>query len=110
MKRSSKYLALLSTAALAIAPVFAQEEGESAEEADERTLQTVVVRGAFIPEPQRETSQVASFLSEEDLIRQGDANAALALARVSGLSVVSDKFAFVRDLFLSYILGGAAVQ
>ncbi|MFN3214694.1 MAG: TonB-dependent receptor domain-containing protein [Henriciella sp.] len=138
MKRLSLYSTLLSTAALAVAPAFAQEDTEPAEEADERTLQTVVVRGAFIPEPQRETSQVASFLSEEDLIRQGDANAALALARVSGLSVVSDKFAFVRglgdryssallngsplpspeplrrtvplDLFPSNILGGAAVQ
>lgn len=149
MKRSLTNTLLLSTAlTLAIAPaVSAQEQTEdpTTETADtvetvqdERTLQTVVVRGAFIPEPQRETSQVASFLSEEDLIRQGDANAALALTRVSGLSVVSDKFAFVRglgdryssallngsplpspeplrrtvplDLFPSNILGGAAVQ
>ena len=148
MKRSITNTLLLSTAlTLAAAPVFAQEQAEDqATEAtdtvettqDERTLQTVVVRGAFIPEPQRQTSQVASFLSEEDLIRQGDANAALALTRVSGLSVVSDKFAFVRglgdryssallngsplpspeplrrtvplDLFPSNILSGAAVQ
>ncbi|MEM7328920.1 MAG: TonB-dependent receptor [Pseudomonadota bacterium] len=149
MKRSLSNMLLFSTAlALAAAPAtFAQEQSEDqTTEAsdpiepaqDERTLQTVVVRGAFIPEPQRETSQVASFLSEEDLIRQGDANAALALTRVSGLSVVSDKFAFVRglgdryssallngsplpspeplrrtvplDLFPSNILGGAAVQ
>lgn len=137
MKRSTKYLTLLTTAALALAPAFAQEEVETTEE-DDRTLQTVVVRGAFIPEPQRETSQVASFLSEEDLVRQGDATAALALTRVSGLSVVSDKFAFVRglgdryssallngsplpspeplrrtvplDLFPSNVLSGAAVQ
>ena len=98
MRRSSRYITLLSTAALAIVPAIAQEETEPTESVEERTLQTVVVRGAFIPAPQRETSQVASFLSEEDLIRQGDANAALALTRVSGLSVVSDKFAFVRGL------------
>jgi len=149
MKRPLTKTLLLSTAlTLALAPaVSAQEQTEdtTTETTDtveavqeERTLQTVVVRGAFIPEPQRETSQVASFLSEEDLIRQGDANAALALTRVSGLSVVSDKFAFVRglgdryssallngsplpspeplrrtvplDLFPSNILGGAAVQ
>ncbi len=137
MKRSTKYLMLLSTAALACSPAFAQEEEVDTVEED-RTLQTVVVRGAFIPEPQRETSQVASFLSEEDLTRQGDANAALALSRVSGLSVVSGKFAYVRglgdryssallngsplpspeplrrtvplDLFPSNILSGAAVQ
>ncbi|MEP1144042.1 MAG: TonB-dependent receptor [Henriciella sp.] len=150
MKRSITNSLLLSTAlTLATVPaVYAQEQAEDqaaetaaqpeAAPAEERTLQTVVVRGAFIPEPQRQTSQVASFLSEEDLIRQGDANAALALTRVSGLSVVSDKFAFVRglgdryssallngsplpspeplrrtvplDLFPSNILGGAAVQ
>lgn len=138
MTRSPKHLMLFTSAlTLALAPAFAQDETAPAEEED-RTLQTVVVRGAFIPEPQRETSQVASFLSQEDLIRQGDANAALALTRVSGLSVVSDKFAFVRglgdryssallngsplpspeplrrtvplDLFPSNILGGAAVQ
>ncbi len=138
MKRSPKHILLLTSAiAIATLPAFGQEDPAPAEEED-RTLQTVVVRGAFIPEPQRQTSQVASFLSEEDLIRQGDANAALALTRVSGLSVVSDKFAFVRglgdryssallngsplpspeplrrtvplDLFPSNILGGAAVQ
>lgn len=138
MKRSHKHILLLTSAiAIATLPAFGQEDPAPAEEED-RTLQTVVVRGAFIPEPQRQTSQVASFLSEEDLIRQGDANAALALTRVSGLSVVSDKFAFVRglgdryssallngsplpspeplrrtvplDLFPSNILGGAAVQ
>ncbi|MEL7539902.1 MAG: hypothetical protein AAGJ51_03280, partial [Pseudomonadota bacterium] len=85
MKRSLTNSLLLSTAlTLAVAPaVFAQEQTEDTTTEttetvetvqDERTLQTVVVRGAFIPEPQRETSQVASFLSEEDLIRQGDAN------------------------------------
>lgn len=103
-----------------------------------RTLETVVVRGQFIPEPQQNTSQVASFLTSEDLLRQGDANAALALTRLSGLSVVSGKFAYVRglgdryssallngsplpspeplrrtvplDLFPSSVLGGTAVQ
>ena len=105
---------------------------------EERTLQAVVVRGEFIPEPQRQTSQVATFLSSEDLARTGDDNAALALTRLSGLSVVSGKFAYVRglgdryssarlngsplpspeplrrtvplDLFPSNILDGAAVQ
>lgn len=142
MKRPSKFSLLLSTAlAVAVTPAAtAQEEPEqpAAEPADERTLQTVVVRGAFIPEPQRQTSQVASFLSAEDLTRQGDANAALALTRLSGLSVVDGQFAYVRglgdrysvallngsplpspeplrrtvplDLFPSSMLDGAAVQ
>ncbi|NQY98369.1 MAG: TonB-dependent receptor plug domain-containing protein, partial [Henriciella sp.] len=144
MIRPPKHSLLLSTAlAVAVAPVaVAQEEPTDTTietpETDERTLQTVVVRGAFIPEPQRQTSQVASFLSAEDLTRQGDANAALALTRLSGLSVVDGQFAYVRglgdrysvallngsplpspeplrrtvplDLFPSSMLDGAAVQ
>ncbi len=98
----------------------------------------IVVLGRNIPEPQRATSQVSTFLSEEDLSRTGDDNAALALTRLSGLSVVGGKFAYVRglgdryssarlngsplpspeplrrtvplDLFPSNILGGATVQ
>ena len=76
-----RYKWLLSTAiALALVPLAVAQETGSANDApeDSRTLQTVVVRGQFIPEPQRETSQVATFLSTEDLTRQGDSNAALA--------------------------------
>ncbi|WP_439620993.1 TonB-dependent receptor domain-containing protein [Hyphomonas sp.] len=138
---SVRYKWLLSTAIiLALSPVAAAQEATPPAEApeDSRTLQTVVVRGQFIPEPQRETSQVATFLSTEDLARQGDSNAALALTRLSGLSIVSGRFAFVRglgdryssallngsplpspeplrrtvplDLFPSSVLAGAAVQ
>ncbi|MEO0551121.1 MAG: TonB-dependent receptor [Pseudomonadota bacterium] len=137
MKRSPKHSLLLSTALfVAFTPAaFGQEEPT---ESEERTLETVVVRGEFIPEPQRQTSQVASFLTTEDLTRQGDANAALALTRLSGLSVVDGQFAYVRglgdrysvallngsplpspeplrrtvplDLFPSSMLDGAAVQ
>ncbi len=102
---------LLSTglALVSLAPAFAQE---APPEEDDRTLETVVVRGQFIPEPQRETSQVASFLSSQDLARQGDANAALALSRLSGLSVVDGKFAYVRglgDRYSAALLNGSAL-
>ena len=98
----------------------------------------IVVRGRNIPDAQRSTSQVASFLAKEDLARTGDANAALALTRLSGLSVIGGRFAYVRglgdrysaarlngsplpspeplrrtvplDLFPSNVLEGAAVQ
>ncbi len=87
------------------APISVEDEDDEA-----RSLDTVVVRGEFIPAPQRETSQVASFLSSADLERQGDANAALALTRLSGLSVVNEKFAFVRglgDRYSSALLNGS---
>ncbi len=116
MIRPTNSSLLLTTAlALAVVPAVAaqdapEEPAAEAEASDERTLQTVVVRGAFIPEPQRQTSQVASFLSSEDLTRQGDANAALALTRLSGLSVVDGQFAYVRGLGDRYsvaLLNGA---
>lgn len=108
-----RYKWLLSTAiALALVPLAVAQETGSANDApeDSRTLQTVVVRGQFIPEPQRETSQVATFLSTADLTRQGDSNAALALTRLSGLSIVSGKFAYVRglgDRYSSALLNGS---
>jgi outer membrane receptor protein involved in Fe transport len=119
-------------ALLSFSGAFAQDD------ASEDQTETIIVRGQYIPEPQRETSQVASFLEQADLERQGDANAALALTRLSGISIVSDRFAYVRglgdrysaallngsplpspeplrrtvplDLFPSSILSGAAVQ
>lgn len=70
----------------------------------------VIATGRFIPDPQRATSQIASFLRPEDLVRQGDANAALALTRVSGLSVIGGRFAYVRglgDRYSSALLNGS---
>lgn len=132
---------MLSTPAIAWAQDSAPAEpvaqadtaGNEIEESPE-----IVVRGRFIPEPMRETSQVTTFLSTADLARTGDDNAAAALTRLTGLSVVSDRFVFVRglgdryssallngsplpspeplrrqvplDLFPSSILAGAAVQ
>lgn len=110
---SVKYKWLLSTAIiLALSPVAAAQEAAPPADVPEnsRTLQTVVVRGQFIPEPQRETSQVATFLSTEDLARQGDSNAALALTRLSGLSIVSGRFAYIRglgDRYSSALLNGS---
>lgn len=73
-------------------------------------VETVVVRGRFIPEPQRVTSEVANFLSAADLARTGDDNAAAALTRLTGLSVVSGRFVYVRglgDRYSSALLNGS---
>ncbi|MBI1251664.1 MAG: outer membrane beta-barrel protein [Alphaproteobacteria bacterium] len=70
----------------------------------------IVVLGRFIPTPQQQTSEVASFLSAEDLARTGDDNAAAALTRVTGLSVVSGRFVYVRglgDRYSSALLNGS---
>jgi outer membrane receptor protein involved in Fe transport len=116
----------------------APQEGVQEDLADDEGRDVVVIRGEFIPEPMQDTSEVASFLTNEDLARTGDDNAAQALTRVTGLSVVSGRFVYVRglgdryssallngsplpspeplrrqvplDLFPSNILDGAAVQ
>lgn len=70
----------------------------------------VVVRGNYIPEPLQETSEVAAFLTIEDLERQGDATAAEALTRVTGLSIAEGRFVYVRGLgerYSSAILNGS---
>ncbi|MEZ6031017.1 MAG: TonB-dependent receptor [Hyphomonadaceae bacterium] len=70
----------------------------------------IVVLGRYIPEPQQVSTAVASFLTADDLDRQGDANAASALTRLAGLSVVSGRFVYVRglgDRYSSALLNGS---
>lgn len=61
-------------------------------------LAAVVVRSEHIPEPMANTAEVASFVTREDLQRTGDSDAAQALARISGLSLVGGKYVYVRGL------------
>ncbi|MEN5363127.1 TonB-dependent receptor domain-containing protein [Brevundimonas intermedia] len=70
----------------------------------------IVVLGRYIPEPNRESSEVAAFLTSEDLERTGDSNAAAALTRVTGLSIVEGRFIYVRGLgerYSSALLNGS---
>lgn len=74
------------------------------------SLQAVEVRGEHIPEPQLENSEVASYVTKQDLERTGDSNAAEALTRVTGLSLVQRKFVYVRGLgerYSSALLNGS---
>jgi TonB-dependent receptor len=73
-------------------------------------LGEVVVLGRYIPQPNRESPEVAAFVTAEDLQRTGDADAAGALARVTGLSVVEGRFIYVRGLgerYSSALLNGS---
>jgi len=109
---------LLATSALIAPGVFAQEaqpvdpptteSTESEEVVDAGDI--IVVRGQFIPEPLQVTSEVAAFLSAEDLSRQGDSDAADALTKLPGLSVAEGRFVYVRGLgerYSSAILNGS---
>lgn len=106
-KFSFKAVLALSAAALSF-QAHAQDADAPSDSAV--AVDEVVVTGSFIPDPQRGTSQVASFLQAEDLLRQGDSDAAIALTRVSGLSIVGGRFAYVRglgDRYSSALLNGS---
>lgn len=141
MKKISLSLSglLLATTAM-IAPGLAAAQTAPAQDPQDEvaTVEEIVVLGRFIPEPLRETSEVAAFLTNEDIQRTGDSTAAEALTRVTGLTIVESRFVYVRglgeryssallngsplpspeplqrvvplDLFPSNILGGVTVQ
>ena len=120
MKRLSLTLTggLLATSAM-IAPGLAFAQTPTAEtpatQAESEPdligeLDEVVVLGRYIPEPNRASSEVAAFLTAEDLQRTGDSSAASALTRVTGLTVVEGRFIYVRGLgerYSSALLNGS---
>lgn len=67
-------------------------------------IPTVTVVGRREREVQRETTQVITVLSSEDIARTGEGNIAGALGRVTGLSVVGNGFVYVRGLGDRYSL------
>lgn len=102
---------LLATSAL-IAPgtALAQTPTALPIEPDAADVGEIVVLGRNIPEPNRESSEVAAFLTAEDLERTGDSTAAAALARVTGLTIVEGRFIYVRGLgerYSSALLNGS---
>lgn len=93
------------------APVAQQDPAAQEEPAqDESQVDEIVVLGRFIPEPNRESAEVAAFLTQEDIQRTGDSTAAEALTRVTGLSIVEGRFIYVRGLgerYSSAMLNGS---
>ncbi|MEH6664937.1 MAG: TonB-dependent receptor [Brevundimonas sp.] len=88
---------LLATTALA-APHAALAQTAETAPPEATTVEEIVVLGRYIPEPMRETSEISAFVTAEDLVRTGDANAAEALTRVTGLTIAEDRFVYVRGL------------
>lgn len=113
-------MATTSLAAVSAATAQEQQTGTS-QPADAATgdsnvaeptneITEVVVRGKNLPKTMRRTAEVTSILTTEDLKRTGDDNAATALTRVAGLSLVEGKFIYVRGLgerYSSALLNGA---
>jgi len=67
-------------------------------------IPTVTVTGRRERDVQRETTQVITVLSNEDIARTGEGDIAGALGRVTGLSVVGNGFVYVRGLGDRYSL------
>ncbi len=122
IRRSHIRSLLLTSACLAwVVPAFAQEADQvspppesaqpaaTTEDAESRQ-ETVVVRGQFIPDEKRSTSEVSSLIDEGDFAIQGDSDAAAALARVAGIATADDEFIYVRGLnerYSSVLLNGS---
>jgi len=111
-------VALLATTALTQQQLALGQEvdpAETAQPADEedRVLGPVVIRGQFIPDEKRETSEVASLLDAEDFAVRGDSDVAAALRRATGVSLDSGgKFIFVRGLnerYTNSMLNGSII-
>ena len=106
-------LGLLASASVAVTPVFAQEAQ------DENVMEEVVATGsrlqgsaAAVIEERKNQAFVADILGAEQLSRTGDSDAASALRRVTGLTLVDGKFIYVRGLgerYSSARLNGAAI-
>ena len=65
---------------------------------------TIIVTGRINRDPIRNSSQVISVLSSEEIARTGEGDIAGALGRVTGLSVVGDGRVYVRGLGDRYSL------
>ncbi len=95
---------MASTAVVTVGAGVAQEASAPVIEEE------FVIRGQFVPDEKRATSEVSNVLDEEALSLTGDSNIAESLKRVTGLSLVGGKFVFVRGLGERYsqtLLNGA---
>ena len=66
--------------------------------ATSQEIEEVVVSGSFIPNEKRDTSEISSVLDSSEIERTGDDNIAVALTRLTGLSLVRGKYVYVRGL------------
>lgn len=95
------------------APVFAQETPPADDEVERISVAgRLLSSAAATAAERREQPYVAEILGMDQISRAGDSNAASALRRVTGLTLVKDKFIYVRGLgerYSSTLLNGAMV-
>lgn len=104
---------------VATSPVTLAQQAESANIERESTIEEVVTTGsrlqgsaAAVVEERKNQAFVADILGAEQLSRSGDSDAASALRRVTGLTLVDGKFIYVRGLgerYSSARINGASI-
>ncbi|MGM0526365.1 MAG: TonB-dependent receptor domain-containing protein [Pseudomonadota bacterium] len=111
----------VSLGLLTTGSVHAQDQEEQSTDAVERqsTIEEVVTTGtrlqgsaAAVVEERKNQAFVADILGAEQLSRTGDSDAASALRRVTGLTLVDGKYVYVRGLgerYSSARLNGASI-
>lgn len=113
----SVLLALSTATALVSLSAVAQDTASQATPND-ADVERIAVSGRLISSAasaaaeRREQPYVAELLGMDQISRAGDSNAATALRRVTGLTLVKDKFIYVRGLgerYSSTLLNGAQV-
>lgn len=114
LARNGLFLAISALLSPCLVMAQTASQAETSEVADEETsvLDAIEIKGEYIPQPLLETAEVVSVITAEDLQRSGDGNAAEALSRVSGLSLVGGKFVYVRGLGERYsaaVLNGSSL-
>ena len=103
----------------AAAPAALAQQADEADVERESTIEEVVTTGsrlqgsaAAVVEERKNQAFVADILGAEQLSRSGDSDAASALRRVTGLTLVDGKFIYVRGLgerYSSARINGASI-
>ena len=118
MNRSEMFVAMALAATLAVGGGTLAGESEEGQQnrvvlQDPGQVEEVVVLGQFIPGDKRITSEVANMLDYEELALMTDTDVGGALSRVTGLSLVGDKYVYVRGLgerYSSTVLDGSRLS
>ncbi len=121
MKTTLKYLSLAIAASFSINSAFAQSSTADIDAAGnaDNAMEEVVVKASrlkgtasAVMQERKNQAFIADILGAEQISRTGDSDAAAALRRVTGITLVDGKFIYVRGLgerFSSTQLNGAAV-
>lgn len=119
MNRPADRFLLKPLSVAILAGLFAQSTPVIAQEEDEQLMEEVVAVGTRLKgtatavlEERKNQAFVADILGAEQISRTGDSDAASALRRVTGLTLVDGKFIYVRGLgerYSSTQLNGSTV-